>query len=121
MNSTKSRKNNVLNASDICCIIEACGKAKVSELGFAGLRLTFGWTAKEEAEKTKDTPAPHLSERVVSEASKIAEQTLQRDEIITKEDLVQQLLIEDPLAYERFIIGEELEDQDVGESGDAQA
>lgn len=107
----------VLNAKDICYIIKVCSEAGVSELKFGNLEVSFNGGALL-AKPGKDTPAilgfkeneayqneqqPALPDR----NAKSAKLTLFDKQILEELDR-NQLMIEDPIGYERFVIDEQL-------------
>jgi hypothetical protein len=110
-------KNSSLSADEVCRIIEACSKANVRILKFAGLKVELAATPAPEI-----TPVP-MSELVLEQSSSEAEISEIQRNIISKEVLesaeeelrerqIEDLLITDPLEAERMIQNRELEDED---------
>jgi hypothetical protein len=108
----------LLNAKDICYIIKACSEAGVSELKFGDLEVSFKGGALL-AKPGKDTPAtlgfkeneayqneqqPALPDRKAPSEKKMS----LFDKEILEELEKSQLMIEDPIGYERFVIDEQL-------------
>lgn len=122
--------------SDVCSIIEVCGKAKVTLLKFGDLQVEFGpqapsppplmhevspWTpyipqARALASASPSTPATEIADTQAKEAEK----ALAQDELAVRKDQLSQLGIENPVAYEEMINNGELdEDDDLGEEDPA--
>jgi hypothetical protein len=92
-----------LDASDICAILKACGEHGVAELKFGDLQVVFppkwgSWPGQRPL-----TPASS-SDNALSEAqtSIVAAETLEKEAISLKEDQLAELLLTDPLEYERL-------------------
>jgi hypothetical protein len=102
MRSTKKG----LKSYDICNLIKTCSVSGVLELNYGELHIKFA---------SKDIEAP--SEPAIagrkSDATKstvIEQDSIEQDELKTKQDQLDLMLIEDPAEYERLLIAGELED-----------
>jgi hypothetical protein len=110
----------LLSSDEVCGIIEACGKARASELKFAGLYLRF--------DRSVETAGPYGLDQVdrvtssppeaeISEIQKTqAADSLVQDEILHKRERLSEMLITDPVEAERLLMQGELEDD--GDSDD---
>jgi hypothetical protein len=115
-------RNTVLNAEEVCSIIESCKDAGVSVLKFRGLYLRFGHA--DHARRAETAPGPGIEETTTSsptdsdEMEKAAveahERTLLRDELKVRAQQIDELPITDPLEYERKLANGELEDDASG-------
>src|ERR1700744_5779822 len=105
-----------LPASEVCAIIEACGKAGVRVLKFGGLYLQLGPAPVKLSGiyPLLDPKAP-LPQTGPDHARQNAE-TLQRDEEEIRAEQLRMLMIENPLEYERQLRDGELSDDESRES-----
>lgn len=111
MNTTEKSKNSLLNFKELCSIIKTCSGHNVSELKFGDLHVTFHRTVKSELEQTAPVQPTHTDTEISDEQrEQIAKAALERDEISTREDQLDQMLIESPSDYERLIAEGDLED-----------
>jgi len=110
-----------LSAEEVCSILRVCGEAKVSVLKFRDLYVKFGGTA--ESQKN-DVPSalPITPEAEISDNSKqVAFEAIEKEMVLTKEERLALLQIEDPLEYERLVVNGELEDLRHGDVTDEEA
>lgn len=110
---TPGRVDARLKAEAICLIIRACAEAKVTEFEYGNLSLRFGTPSEPRSPKHTPVPpeAPQSPDNALSERAKEIEvKTLARDEQLTKEQIVAELPITDPLEYERALANGDLED-----------
>ena len=100
--------NMELDTKKISAIIKACGKAGVQEFSLGELRITFG------TKTDPDLSVSPLSGEALSDEDhrKLNEQSLEQDEVRTRENQMEELLITDPAQYERLIIDGEFSDGD---------
>ena len=104
--STKICKNS-LSANEICSILRACAETKIRRLHYAGLEVVFDGGIYIPEARTKDLPMGKLDRYEFGsireqEALKSAAEKLRDDE-------TSQLLINDPVEYERMILAEQLD------------
>jgi hypothetical protein len=92
-----------LSAADVCVIIESCSKHGVSDLSFGDLKVTFKGhpIAQEITGFTELTP--ELQEVVAAEV-------LERDELKLKQELLERMMVEDPVEYENMLTAGDLTD-----------
>lgn len=102
-------KKRAFTAEEVCGIISACGTARVSHFKWDGLEVAFEKAHSEESKPTTPHPVDE-STRIIAE--KIATDTLVKSEVEVKEEQLANMLIEDPLAYERNLMSGELEKVD---------
>lgn len=111
-------RKSVLKAEEVCSIISTCGTANVSELSFGDLHVRFGAPKPERQPEplapvgqsqptTPPSPETVLSEK---EADRIAKETLELQELLTREQQMAELNLTDPVEYERQLAAGELED-----------
>lgn len=98
----------LLKSSEICSIIKACSEAGVSELKFAGLHLRF----EPQYKPFEDTSYfPHPTEEAISDQSQqIEKESLESDEQRVKQERLDQMLIENPSAFEDLLLSGDLTD-----------
>lgn len=97
--------NNITMASeDICRIIDLCGKSGVSVLKYGPLEISFG-----SHPTARTTPYPEI-ENSAEKALLIHTDTISKEEVETKDDLLSRLQVEDPVALERLIMSGDIED-----------
>lgn len=97
---------NPWSASELCAIIEACGKAGVRIFRAEGVALQLG--------PPKEIPLqPQMDPEVLGSAQHARQNTdaLRRDESDLRADQLALLAIEDPVEYERQLRDEELGDE----------
>lgn len=103
-----------LKAQDICKIIEKCSASGVSEFEFQGMRFTFHPRRNEDA-ATPGQASDHTKNPVVSDSPEAKDDQQIKAELMDNEALLEaeeaQLLIDDPLAFEKAQISRHLERQ----------
>lgn len=118
---TGTRLKNNLDAADICTIIEACAKFGVSKLSFADLHVHLGPQSDvpkiEPHSSTNDAAMSDVvasPEAAISEEKhkKFTEEAIVYSELETREDQLDNMIIENPSEYERLMTEGELEDAD---------
>lgn len=102
------------SAKDLCVIIDACKQGGVRELAVGGLMLKFSSLVTLQPKANDGLVGPDLRDADHVAQSKEA---LEIDELLTKEEQLAQLMIEDPVEYERQIVAGELEET-VEDDGD---
>lgn len=105
MGSAK-RSHTITNCStmdpkEIHGIIKACGEAGVTKLVFGGLYLEFGRT---------DPQAAHLPPPPAAEMAVQQEKSILQDEQKIKQDILENLMLEQPQLYEELLQRGELVD-----------
>lgn len=109
--SSTGTKNNVksgLSADDVVKILAACKESGVSRLVFSGLNVTMTPDPRTE---TIISQVPGLpSAETLQAMAELSEKGSVQDELSAKDRTLDELLIEDPLAYERLLREKELED-----------
>ncbi len=111
-------RKTVLKADEVCGIILHSGKANVSELTFGDLHVRFGAPKSERQPEElslvgqSQPTAPTSSETILSdeEAARITKDTLEIQELLTREQQMAELQLTDPVEYERQLAAGELED-----------
>lgn len=89
-------------ATELCDILRECKKSGVSWFKWGDLEVRFG-TTSQSGRQIK------ISEKAISESEKIEIQAIEQQEILTKEDQLDHMLIEDPYQYEKLLLAGELE------------
>lgn len=94
-----------LSGEEICKIIEVCSKRGVSQLKLGPLSLDF--QAFQPTRQKPVAPGPAIPdsapEAVLQEQKAIETQALEREEILTREEQVAELLLTDPAEAERLM------------------
>ncbi len=111
-------RKSVLKADEVCGIILHSGKANVSELTFGDLHVRFGAPKSERQPEElslvgqSQPTVPTSSETILSdeEAARITKDTLEIQELLTREQQMAELQLTDPVEYERQLAAGELED-----------
>jgi hypothetical protein len=109
-----------LASEDICLIIESCSNHGVSTLKFGDFELSFGPKAQAlppGEDGNIDSSIPPVTEITDDQRTKLAKDALEQDELDLRERQFAELTITDPLAAERMLIDEEVENDSNG--GDA--
>lgn len=117
MNGTKPM---AMNNKELCKIFKLCVQFKVKSLKYQGLDIVFH-DLKDPATDTKAviTPPPIRDpELLKSTINQVDRETLIRQELQIKEEMLDQMLIEDPLSYERLLLERDLEELDGGKGTD---
>lgn len=122
-----TKATGVLNAKEICYIVKACSEAGVTELKFGDLEVIFGGEASSLSEKA--TPAlmgftENRAYQKEQQPAKLARDALSAklslfDTKILEEIDKSQLMIEDPIGYEQFVVDEQLS-RDAGNHGETE-
>lgn len=117
MSSTKHRKpNSGLTADDLCSIIKACSENGVHLLKLSGeVEIHFG--GFHEDRKLHGAPFQGLNEPYLGpnteilgdQTQKIDVQTIEQQEVESKEERLARMSIEDPAEFERLMYSGELE------------
>lgn len=102
-------KNN-LTSDDICKIIKACAENNVYKFSLDTLAIEFGERKKEDPE---NITVPVLTQEAHDKQN---EKTLVEEEVKTKTEKIQMLMIEDPVLAEEMIANGDLEND--GSSND---
>ena len=108
----------LLNFKELCSIIKTCGANNVAELKFGDLCVSFH--KKVETQQPIESEHKHNTHTDTEISDEQREQmgkaALEHDEIMTREDQLDQMLIESPSEYERLIAQGDLEDDGQTES-----
>lgn len=114
LTDTVEKPAQLLSTRDVCAILRSCLENRVVSLKFAGLEVEF---SRGDSPEAPVTPFPYSGPVAVKRPTKKAEkrteeerrQALVQAEVSLKEQVLEQLAIEDPLAYERFLADEDSE------------
>lgn len=98
-------KNSNLSYEAIVCILKTCSESGVSSLKFGDLYVEFGKSRTNAA----TSPAAEMAE-----IEHIQEDHLTKEEVLTKEEQLAHMLVEDPSMAEELLIKGELEKDDAG-------
>lgn len=94
-----------LSAEGVCAIIKACRQNGVATLRLGQLELTLAGN-----EALPIQPWPKQPSKVSAKGlEEIGRKALVNEEVVSKEDWLDLLKIEDPGAYERFVMSEDSE------------
>lgn len=106
----KTSKNDLpaFTSADICAIIKECGLSGVRALNFRGLELRYGPLPT--AQAIEPIHVPHEIQTLTD--SQAREAIGQREQEI-KQNLLDQMLVEDPEGYEELLKNEELVDEEI--------
>lgn len=89
-----------IKVEEICAIIKECGISGVRELSFNGLKLSFG---DRNPEPMAQTMVPHYAQpippEVVATANAQTKAANAEEELLYKQEELDQMLIEDPVGY----------------------
>lgn len=107
-------------ASEICAIIEACGKSKVTTFSGGGFTVKFAGVeaeslapsplAAESVPENLDRPAESRRELTEYETKEAERELKRQSELVTAARLAN-LMIEDPVEYEKLLANGELDDE----------
>lgn len=114
-NGTTPMAKSSLSSQEVCDIIKVCAETQALELKFDGLHIRFGTKAKDNPPLVEPDPLTKSnSDAEISEKqhAQLTKDSLEDDELRTREDQLAELLITDPLAAEEMLRNEELEDAD---------
>jgi hypothetical protein len=113
MSSTTGTKNTAhkfaLSASDICRILKECRNSGVHELVLQDFRVTFGSRRNENPDQPGPAPESNfeLKQDPVFDASSTEARLMDEQTLLEAEEA--QLLIDDPMAFERTQIDRHIE------------
>lgn len=121
MSGTTPTDKSALSSLEICSILESCAKCNVSLLKFGDLHVEFGRQANP-SEPAPSEPTSHIiknSDKEISDTkhAELTKEALEVEELRTKEEILAELIITNPLKAEEMIRNQELED-DTDESDD---
>ena len=97
-----------LQVSEICSIIETCGKFSVSEIELHGIKIKFHAQGKEHAVlpgQEVDHTLPVMSE--ISPETQAQADNFDKAQMLEAEEA--QMLIDDPFAFEKLQISQDIE------------
>lgn len=97
---------NVLKTEEICAIIRECGRSGVSEFSYGGMKVAFALGVG--AHTQEEIP---LTPQLQAQVEEVAGVTGFKDEYKLVKDELDQLVIEDPLAFEEALRRGELKDE----------
>lgn len=112
-----------LSSVEVCSILQSCAQHKVMELKFQDLQVSFSKpteTLPGEA-SVGATSRPPVKAMTDQQHSNNARAALEQDELLLREQQLEELKITDPAEYERQIRDGELEDDDTADSDDEQS
>ena len=92
-----------LTSNQIIDILKACKKAGVSEMKFGELSLSFGESHSKRHKKSPDTEISDESRKAM------VAQSLELEEINSREDELAEMLLTDPVKYEALLMDGGLE------------
>lgn len=92
-------------ATDICAIIKECGLSGVRRLSCFGIELHYG--PLPQAQAIEPIHVPHTLQQAADTQARVS---FQKNEQDVKDELLSNLLIEDPVEYERLLREGELID-----------
>lgn len=95
-----------LTSKDICNIIKQCSYSGVTHFNFGDLQISFK-QSQLKAEENSITPGTEILGDELSQAEETA--TIQ-NEVQTREEQLEEMLLTDPLQFEELIRNGELED-----------
>lgn len=98
----------MLKSEEVSALIKICSESGVSQLKWGNLRVNFGSPKK--PSYTLEIPDTEISEQT----TQLSHSNLVKEELQTREDELDHMLVEDPLAYEEMILAGELESKDSG-------
>lgn len=100
---------NTLSSRDICDILEACAKSKVTSLQFGGLIVSFGTPA---ASTIPNEEKSNAVTTITEQHETSTRAAIEHDELVLREDQLANALVENPVLFEQMIKDGELEDVD---------
>ena len=92
-----------LTAKEVCLIIIQCKDAGLSELAWGDLKLTF------HGEAQQMPPEIHVSPAIAERQNQIEQSAFIEEQVEDREEMLQRLKIEDPVAFEKLQLSGELE------------
>lgn len=105
--------------SEICAIIESCGKAGLRVLKYGNLYLQFGPSSPSKHWESQGEVSDYPLVTTPDHAKQNAE-TLQADEDTLRAEQLRMLMIENPMEYERQLRDGELTDEPSVEDDDVE-
>ena len=96
-----------LTIQEICAILRIASQTGVSSFKYQGLEAVFGVQRPQWGGKVPSTD-PEV-------ADKIAEDTLVQQELDTKQQQLEEMVLADPAAYEEMLLSEDLVNADEGQ------
>lgn len=105
---TQNMANFSLSANDICRIIKQCHTSGVQDFEFQGMKFTFHPRRNEDAVSSGQA-SDHTQHSVVSETSEAKYDVELMDQEAMLEAEEAQMLIDDPLAFEKAQIDRHIE------------
>lgn len=111
---------NSLSASDVCAIIEACGKNKVANLKFGGLDIQMDLKPLIEDALASYMPTSVPEAAISEEQRKQAEKAHLQRELAAAAVEQEELILSDPAKYEELVLQGAL-DEDESTETDAEA
>ena len=114
MSGTKPMGNNSsFTAQELCTIIKGCAEGGVSKITFAnGGEIIFNVVK----EPLVSTTFGQVTEELVTKQEQVQEQAILQDELRTREDQLEDMLINDPEQYEK-LVEQQLIDDKVADNG----
>lgn len=101
-----------LKSGEICAIIKACSENGVTELKFGDLQVSFKLKKPEpiEPELTTEIPATEIAEAIQQSSA----DALEKEELQTRDDELEHMLVENPRRYEELMAQGDLESKATG-------
>lgn len=100
-----------LHVDQVCRILEVGAKSGVKELNFLGLRVVYGQpVVPESPTPTVPSLAPTSSDLTEIQHQALSEASLERDEVVMREEQLAEFLVTDPLRYEQMLTNGDLTD-----------
>ncbi len=109
-------EKNEFSVADVCLILESCGKNHVAELKLGALQVKFGSQARETTSGAVELSVD--AAELASLQEKLAQKSLESDEIRVREQQVAEMPLTDPLLYEEMLARGELIDHTSGTDED---
>jgi len=104
-------KKTVLKADEICSILKTGAEAKVKVLKYLGLEIHYQVQASEETPQVSDSNLFHVEQLSTGKAKPVANtQAFEDAAYATKQEQLDQMLIEDPSQYEALVAAGDIED-----------
>lgn len=97
-------ENFVATPRDLCQLIKVCAKHRVTEIVIGDLRLTF--LPKDKSEKRANKLDPVETKRIEQASQQISDESQEHDRLERLSEDLEELKLQDPLAYERLLGGE---------------
>lgn len=95
------------DADEICRIIDMCGKSGVREFTFNKLTIMFGTNAR-----YPDQEPIFIPEALARATESQARESLEKDEIKSRLNELDQMVIEDPVRFEELLKSGDLRDEE---------